>query len=224
MGELLASGRTADVFDAGPGRVLRTYRDGRDAAAEVTIMRAVAAAGYPVPRVLEAGGPDMVLERVEGPTLAGYLGKRPWQVRWGARLLGDLIDRLATIPRPAGLAEPFGAGEVLIHLDLHSMNVLLGPDGPRVIDWPNSVWGPAGLDRAHSWLLITTSEVPVPALIRRPARLGQQVLARGVLGRSAQTRRWIPTVTEHRLQDPNVTPFEAVRLRAILDRHSTSVS
>lgn len=41
-------------------------------------MRYVLDRGYPAPRVIDVSGPDLVLERVEGPTmLAGFFVGRP---------------------------------------------------------------------------------------------------------------------------------------------------
>ena len=74
----LASGRDADVFALDDGRVLRRYRAGGDVAAEAAVMAYVADLGFPAPAVHEARGTDLVLERLDGPTmlaalLAGHL-------------------------------------------------------------------------------------------------------------------------------------------------------
>ena len=71
--ELVASGRDSDVYAYADGLVLRRYRDGRSAEGEAATLRAVAALGYPVPVVHDATGPDIVMERVDGPT---------WPTRW----------------------------------------------------------------------------------------------------------------------------------------------
>ena len=49
----------------------------------------------------------------------------------------DLVTRLGKIPLPDHeLAHTIGAATVLGHLDLHPLNVMVGPGGPTVIDWP----------------------------------------------------------------------------------------
>ena len=59
-GALIAKGRSADIFEYGESKVLRRLRDGRRVDdAEPAVMRAVRAAGYPVPEVFEVDGPDM---------------------------------------------------------------------------------------------------------------------------------------------------------------------
>ncbi|CAM5448863.1 phosphotransferase [Streptomyces violaceorubidus] len=55
-GRLIGAGRTADVYEAGAGWVLRRDREGvGDAVAEGAVMEHVRAHGYPVPRVRPAG-------------------------------------------------------------------------------------------------------------------------------------------------------------------------
>jgi len=68
-----AAGREADVFALDGGRVLRRYRRGEDAAGEAEIMAYAAGLGFPVPEVYAADGPDLVMERLDGPTLAQAL-------------------------------------------------------------------------------------------------------------------------------------------------------
>lgn len=58
-GELLGSGRTADVFAIDDRWVLRQYRDGGDAAPEAAVMSYLADHGYLVPA---SGG-----QRLTGP-------------------------------------------------------------------------------------------------------------------------------------------------------------
>ena len=146
--QLIASGRDSDVFGYADGLVLRRYRDGRSAEGEAATLRAVADLGYPVPVVHDAAGPDIVMERVDGPTLAEALvaGLSPDE---GGALLADLHDRLH------GLAWPGAApGEALLHLDLHPLNVILRGSDPVVIDWSNARPGPAALDVAMTAVIL----------------------------------------------------------------------
>jgi aminoglycoside phosphotransferase (APT) family kinase protein len=146
--DLIASGRDSDVFGYADGLVLRRYRDGRSAEGEAATLRAVAGLGYPVPVVHDASGPDIVMERVDGPTLAEALvaGMSPDD---GGALLADLHDRLHALAWPG--AAP---GEVLLHLDLHPLNVILRGSDPVVIDWSNARPGPAGLDVAMTAVIL----------------------------------------------------------------------
>ncbi|NEA44310.1 phosphotransferase [Streptomyces sp. SID11385] len=151
-GELIGSGRSADVYALGEEWVVRRYRTARDTAAEAAVMRHVAAYGYPLPALRP--GPfavnEMVVARVDGPTLARSLLAGETSAVDGARLLARLLRRLHHVPAPEG-APP---GYRLLHLDLHPENVLLSPAGPLVIDWETAAVGPPGLDWAASALIL----------------------------------------------------------------------
>lgn len=149
-GPPLASGRTADVYALDGDRVLRRYRSGGDVRAEAAVMRHLHAAGYPVPRVHHADGPDLVLDRVAGPTLVEAFAAGDVPVGSVARLLVDLHARLHALPAPRS-ADP---AVRLLHLDLHPQNVLLTPAGPVVIDWTNATEGAPALDRAMTALIL----------------------------------------------------------------------
>jgi aminoglycoside phosphotransferase (APT) family kinase protein len=141
----LASGRDCDVFALADGRVVRWYKDGRSAEDEAELIRAVHALGYPVPRVDEWDGPRIVMERIEGPTLGEQLFGGAVDADEGARIQADLQRRLHALP---------WNGPSLLHLDFHPLNVLMGPDGPVVIDWTNARPGPPGLDVAMSAMIL----------------------------------------------------------------------
>jgi hypothetical protein len=69
-GPLLAEGRSATVFLLEDGWVLRRSKDSRhDVGTEAAVLRWAARHGVPVPRVREAAGTDLVLERVHGPSM-----------------------------------------------------------------------------------------------------------------------------------------------------------
>jgi hypothetical protein len=74
-GRLIGRGRHADVFELDQARVLRRYRTGQQAAPEAAVMEHVRAHGYPAPAVLHVDGPDMELERIEGPGLLDALAR-----------------------------------------------------------------------------------------------------------------------------------------------------
>jgi tRNA A-37 threonylcarbamoyl transferase component Bud32 len=141
-GEPIAAGREADVFALDDERVLRRYRSGEDVTAETAVMRYAAEHGYPVPRVHAARGPDLILERLHGPTMGEALVAGQLAVPDAAAMTADLLRRLHDLPRP------------ILHLDLHPENVLLTERGPVVIDWRNATEGPADLDTAMSALIL----------------------------------------------------------------------
>ncbi|WP_308120744.1 phosphotransferase [Paractinoplanes bogorensis] len=148
LGEPFAFGREADVYALDEGRVLRRYRHGGDTGPESAVMRHVGGLGYPVPRVYEAGGPDLVLERLDGPTMATVLLAGSMSLRDGAAILADLLRRLHALPSLTGTAPS------VVHLDLHPDNVIMAADGPVVIDWRNSRDGDGDLDTAFTALIL----------------------------------------------------------------------
>ena len=78
-GPLLAAGRDADIFEYGPGLVLRRSREGRSMAMEARVMEYVRSQGFPVPAVEEVSddGLSMVIERIEGTDMVATMTKRP---------------------------------------------------------------------------------------------------------------------------------------------------
>ncbi|WP_433051603.1 phosphotransferase [Dactylosporangium sp. CS-033363] len=155
MTALLASGRDADIYALDERRVLRRYRRGGDVTAEAATMRYVADHGFPVPRIYEAEGADLVMERLEGPTMLQALGDNTLDLSSGATVLADLLERLHKV-RVRSATDP---GTRILHLDLHPENVIMTEGGPVVIDWRNSCEGPPELDVAMTALIIATVSV-----------------------------------------------------------------
>ncbi|WP_328853705.1 phosphotransferase [Micromonospora globbae] len=124
-----------------------------------------------------------------------------------ARLLADLHHRLH--------AEPPRLGECddarILHLDLHSENVMLTSRGPVVIDWRNATEGPGDLDVALSAVILAQVAVEREHPLAPPAatlldafldRAGGNLLT--VLDRDLAIRR----------NDPALTTSERERLDA----------
>lgn len=216
---LLASGRDADVFDLGDGRVLRRHKDGRPATKQAQLLTYVAAHGYPVPALHDASGADLVLEKLDGPEMQQKL--RPENLDAMAIVLADLHRRLHTIPPMPGLETQFGEARSLLHLDLHPRNVLMTSRGPVVIDWANAANGPAQADVALMWVIGKTSRIEGdPAERKRVGVFRDRFL--GTFLRHAsepEFERILPAVAEWRRRDPNVTVEE----RAAIDRLMGSV-
>lgn len=215
-GPLLASGRAADVYDLEDGTVLRRYRDPHsDIALEAQIMAHVAEAGYPVPRVHSVAGNDIVMDRIEGPTMLERLVEAPWRAVASARTLARLQRRLAEIEAPtwllASTADASHQHSVL-HLDLHPMNVIMSPDGPVVIDWTNAAGGPAGFDAAVTYVEMATFTPETT-----PERALQQVVSRSF--RRFRGHRlldaYLVAACDHRLADRNVLPDERIAIAAL---------
>lgn len=221
-GELIASGRAADIYAAGPGRVLRRKRTGHIPAHEATAMRLAHRHGFPVPEVFAVDGPEMVMERVEGRVLSDSLAERPWRIGPTGRLLADLHRRLAAIPVDGvEIRTMFGAPEALVHGDLHPGNVLAGPDGPVVIDWENAAAGPRDADVAITWLLLTVADVDgVNPVVRPLVSTVRRLLVRSFLAAVERPRpATVRAVCLHRLEDPHLRPHEKDRIRSFMAAH-----
>src|SRR5581483_1208369 len=102
-GKLIASGRDADIFEYGPGLVLRRAREARSLADEARIMEYVHQQGYPVPAIEEVSddGHDIVMERVDGPQMVAALAARPWTIPRQADTLATLHLDLHEIAAPS---------------------------------------------------------------------------------------------------------------------------
>lgn len=221
--ELLASGRDADIFDAGPGLVLRRSRDGRSLAQEAEIMEHVRQAGFPAPRVedLRSDGTELLMQRLHGPSMMHALTSKPTLLPALARSLADLHCQLGAIPAPHELRRVVNGGSTMKHLDLHPLNVIITDTGPFVIDWTNAAAGRPENDVASTWVLIRSSEIPGSFPASTIARCGRRLFLRAFLkycDKEAAAAA-LPTMVALRLKDPNLTSKE----RQFLDRWSAEL-
>lgn len=214
IGPMIASGRDCFIFESSPGKVVRRARDGRSLEREASVMRHARRHGFPAPEVYDAEGPDILMERVDGPSMFQAMAKRPWQLAAHAQLLADLHTQLGKVRAPGWLPAAEGCfGTSLLHLDLHPLNVLITADGPRVIDWANAARGAAGAEVANTWLTMAT--VPAPNL---PARIGQRLMVKAFLSRIDRdaARPYLATIAERRTGDRYTLDTERVSIERLL--------
>jgi streptomycin 6-kinase len=171
-------------------------------------MRHVLERGYPAPRVFDVSGPDLTLERIDGPTMLDDLRRRPWGFRTHARTLARLHRELHAIAPPDFLR---GEGDAILHLDLHPANVMLGPRGPVVIDWANAARGPAGLDVALTAVVLAGTPVGPPLSWLRDRFVG------AFLGEfaPAEWRVFLDRAVAYRRSDGNVGDKEKRNLTSL---------
>jgi tRNA A-37 threonylcarbamoyl transferase component Bud32 len=103
-----------------------------------------------VPTVYDVDGCDLVMELLDGPTMAAALMSGALELSAGAGLLAGLHDRLHAVPSRSA-AE---SGDRIIHLDLHPENVMMVSRGAVVIDWRNATDGSPDLDVALSAVIL----------------------------------------------------------------------
>jgi Ser/Thr protein kinase RdoA (MazF antagonist) len=191
------------------------------------------ACGVPVPEVFDVSGADIVMERAVGPTMLDVVGRRPWTFRAQARELARLHNLVHRVPAAdlAGLAlrsafgpEP-GDDHVLLHTDLHPQNVILTGTGPMIIDWEGATYGPAIIDVALTWVIVGYSDAPGSRIEATVLRTFQAAFTRafvraaGPLDESARH-----TAIRLRMVDPNVRPWEALRMERLLRRLPAAVT
>lgn len=215
IGSKLAEGRDSEIFEHGPGRVLRVARDGRSLVAEAEVMRYVRSQGYPCPEVHDAGDGYLVMDRLVGPTMMEAVGRPPFPLRRAGRQLAELHDRLHRIAAPPGIRVAPMPGDRLVHRDLHPMNVIMTVDGPVVIDWSNASAGDPAFDVADTWVLFACASAPMRGIDRVVVPIGRRVLLRSFLrGVDVEAaRRAIPAAVAHRLTDRNMAAEERARMR-----------
>ncbi|MEH1130639.1 phosphotransferase [Micromonospora sp. CPCC 206061] len=205
---LLGSGREADVYAIDDVRVLRRYRHGGDVTAEAAAMAYVGGLGYPVPRVYETRGADLVLERLSGATMSAAFQAGALGLDEGAAILADLHRRLHSLPPRFGRQE----NDRVIHLDLHPENVMLTPTGPMVIDWRNATEGPAEFDVAATAVILAQVALD-PAMELAPAA---RALLTAFLGRMGEVpAEALDAAIARRARDPNMSADELDRLPAV---------
>jgi aminoglycoside phosphotransferase (APT) family kinase protein len=227
VGKMLASGRDGDIFEYGPGLVLRRTRDGRSIEHEARIMRYVRDLGLAVPAIHEvrSAGTEIVMERVEGPTMLDAIARRPWTLARHALVLAEFHRRLHGLDAPKWLPQLPDGGSCIVHLDIHPLNVLYGPDGPVLIDWTNAARGCAETDLAQTWLIIAASDTSDQGFVARVGAPLKRYLAARVV-REFDRDAIVPflrPVAESRAQDRNIRPGEVETMFRIVDREERRV-
>ncbi|GGP69833.1 hypothetical protein GCM10010185_48430 [Saccharothrix coeruleofusca] len=172
------------------GLLAKRSRADRDLRPEAELMRHLRAHGVPVPRVEEAHRTELVMEYVPGPRMSQELDARPWRAAALGRQLAELHRGLDEVPAP-----DFVPGEGgLLHLDLHPGNVVLGPEGPVVVDWADAARGDRRVDVALSWLAVAV------APLRPLRRWARGRLVRSLLdGVGGEVRQAMPAAARIRL-------------------------
>jgi aminoglycoside phosphotransferase (APT) family kinase protein len=204
------------------------------------------------------GRPGLLIERVDGPDLITLFGRRPWLVPRLIRRVGSLhaqmhgavaptelddlrerirrrIDDVPDAILPSKLADfarrrldGLPDGDRLLHGDFHPGNVLLGSDGPRIIDWTATARGAPAADVARTCLMLSVGEPDpsMPTLVRRVEMFGRRTITKWYLRayrRAApmdddSVRAWLPVRAAERFAEGIVGEYP--RLMALLDAAS----
>ena len=192
-------------------------------AVEARTMAYMRERGYPVPAVEELSddGFDMVMERIEGVTMVEAIGKAPWTVRRQGATLADLHRRLHEIEAPDFLPlAPVGTGTKVIHLDLHPLNVMIGPKGVFVIDWPNAHRGDPDVDVGLAWVLMAAGQLPEAGLKERLMGFGRSLLVNGFLSHFDRhvVAGLLRQIVEMKVQDPHMSETEVAGMLNVVQQ------
>jgi aminoglycoside phosphotransferase (APT) family kinase protein len=204
--EPFAAGRDADVYAIDNDWVLRRYRDGHPVRDEADYMRHVAKYEFPVPAVREVDGADMVVQRLDGPTLGDAAIAGDLTATELGRIHADLHRRLQAIPAPSG-----APGLVVVHGDLHPLNVMTTADGPVVIDWRNAEEGTPEFDVAMTAIIF--AQVALDPSFGTLIPLLRAALAT-YLEESIDPTPGLPAALRARGNNPTLTPAELALLPA----------
>ena len=182
--------------------------------------------GYPVPAVEEISndGMDLVIQRIEGVTMLAALGRQPWTVRHQGTVLADLHRRLHDIPAPDHLpGAPVGQGDRLVHLDLHPLNIIIGPAGPVVIDWPNAARGDPAVDVGVAWLLMAASDLPYEGAKGTVLRSARSLLVNSFLANVdlAGVKAHLRAIAEWKERDANLSAVEQREMWRVIESDGT---
>lgn len=178
----------------------------------------------------------LVYERVEGSSMWEELAKRPWRcirsARRMAELHADMHASTTTVDLPSQRlklvgkfvrAKALGArlqskavaaleampdGDRLCHGDFHPGNILVSPNGERIIDWLDASCGNHLADLARTTILIRggaeTSQIP-NAIVRPFLRLLHVAYVRHYFrlrpGGRDEYRQWLPIVAAARVSE-----------------------
>ncbi|TWP43786.1 phosphotransferase [Lentzea tibetensis] len=209
QGQHLASGRESDVYLRPDGLLVKRTRTGRDLRAEAALMQYLAGHGMPVPRVHDVTPDELVMEYVPGPRMSSEVGAKPWRAGSLGRTLAALHRRLDDVPAPDFLD---GDGD-LLHLDLHPGNVVMGPDGPVVLDWACATRGDRKVDVALSWLTMAVAK------LRPSRRLARWRFLKAFLADAGNVAEAIPEAAEIRLARHDRDADEREALRKLVEHY-----
>jgi tRNA A-37 threonylcarbamoyl transferase component Bud32 len=198
-------------------------------ATEARTMEYARSNGYPVPEVVEISGDgtDLVMERVDGPSMLSAVSRQPWTLSRQGKLLADLHRRLHEIPAPDWTRDsPCGKGDRLIHLDLHPLNVILSGRGPIVIDWSNASRGDGDTDVALTWLLLAAAGIPAGRAKAAILSRGRGFFVKAFLNGFdlAEVKEHLPEVVAWKVRDPHMSAAEQGAMWSLLQRLQASDS
>jgi aminoglycoside phosphotransferase (APT) family kinase protein len=107
-------------------------------------------------------------------------------------------------------------------MDLHPLNVMIGPKGPMVIDWPNAARGDPLVDVVLAWVLMAAGEIPSNPMIAAVLGRARAVLINGFLStvdldRDLMRHR-LRAVVDFKVRDPNMSEVEQHAMWRVVEK------
>jgi len=173
--------------------------------------------GYGVPAVEELSSDEtgLVMQRIEGLSMVEAIERAPWTVRRHARTLAELHRSLHEIEAPSFLtSSPVGRGDRIVHMDLHPLNVLVGPKGAVVIDWANARAGDPNVDVGIAWVLMSAGQIPGGRVKTALLAWGRGLLVNEFLSGfdRGEVTRLLGEIVEWKAKDTHMSAGEIVRM------------
>ena len=106
----------------------------------------------------------------------------------------------------------------MVHLDLHPLNVIMGPAGPVVIDWTNAARGNPAVDVGMAWLLMAASDIPYKGAKGTVLRSARSLLVKSFLVNFdlAAVEAHLGGIAEWKVRDANTSPAEQLEMWRIV--------
>lgn len=236
VGELIGSGKVADVHACGE-RAVKLYRAGRpkaDAFTEAAMLALVETHRLPAPRAYAVGTFDgrwgLVMDRIAGPTLAGFAlddasrlaaclselvrlqlllhavaepRLRPLKGRLAANIARAPMLAPAEKDRLRAVLAGLPDGEHICHGDLHPYNILGEPGRTTIIDWMDVTAGPPAADACRTYLLLSGGAPALAAPYLAAYEAASRIPRAAILA-------WLPVTAAARLCED--VPAEQERL------------
>jgi thiamine kinase-like enzyme len=153
--------------------------------------------------------------------MVAAIGKAPWSVRSQGKTLARLHAQLHEIAAPDFLPPaPIGRGDRVLHLDLHPLNVMVGPKGATVIDWTNASAGEPELDVGLAWVLMAAGQIPEHGTKAKVMGWGRALLVNSFVNQfdRREVGRRLREVVEVKQKDPHMSEAEIAGMWKVVDR------
>jgi Ser/Thr protein kinase RdoA (MazF antagonist) len=158
--------------------------------------------------------------------MGAAIERKPWTMVAQARTLARLHQQLHEVPAPDWLP-PSGEGDaVVVHRDLHPLNVLMSASGPIVIDWSNAVAARPEVDVTDTWLVMAVGGIADASFALRALLKFRRFLVEGFVGEfdRAALVPFLRPAAQTRSLDRNISAQELAAMWRIVAKEEAKTS